>query len=467
MPGDSYRRDETFLAFLFVFSDASAIGLSFVLSYWMRFDSPLAHWIPVTKGTPALSSYLWAALVVIPCWIALFRAFGLYDLAPRRTGADEFITLLKATVVGCLAAMSAAFLYRGFSYSRLVFAYIGISSVLLLTGGRVLSGSYLRRLRAGGRALCRCALVGGGDSAGRLADEIGRNPELGYRLLGTVDLSLPGLPSLGRSEEIGTIVRRHRIDLLILAIPLSDWDRITEVITRCEGLDVSFKLIPDFFEILVTRMSVGQIAGIPLIGLKESPLSGANAALKRTMDLIVSLSGLILLSPLLLLVALAIKLTSKGPVFYPQQRVGRDGRSFVLYKFRSMVHRAEAETGPVWTHPDDPRITRVGRILRRTSVDELPQLWNVLCGDMSLVGPRPERPHFIEQFQGRVPHYLERHRVKSGITGWAQVNGLRGDSSIEERIKYDIYYVENWSLSFDLKILLMTLFGRKTHGSAY
>jgi len=467
MSETAYRRDEALFASLFVLSDASAIGLSFVLAYWMRFDSPLVRWIPVTKGTPAFAYYLWTALAVVPCWIALFRAFGLYELAPRRSGADEFVALLKAVAVGCLVAMSAAFLYRGFSYSRLVFAYIGCISILFLTGGRTLCGSYLRRVRARGRGLRRCALVGGVAPAGRLADEIVRNPQLGYRLVGTVEASLPGLPELGRAEEIGALVREHHIDLLILAIPLSNWDRIAEIITRCEGLDVSFKLMPDFFEVLVTRMSVGHIDGIPLIGLKESPLSGSNATIKRTMDLVVSLLGLAALSPLFLLAALAIKLTSRGPVLYPQQRVGRDGRAFVLYKFRSMVDRAEAETGPAWTRPDDPRITRVGRILRWTGADELPQLWNVLRGDMSLVGPRPERPHFIEQFRDRVPHYLERHRIKSGITGWAQINGLRGDSSIEERTKYDIYYVENWSLTFDLKILLMTLFGRKTYGSAY
>ena len=467
MSENAYRKDESLFASLFVLSDTSAIGLSFVISYWIRFGSPLVRWIPVTKGTPALAYYLWTALVVVPFWLLLFRGFGLYELAPRRTGADQFVALLKAVAVGCLAAMAAAFLYRGFSYSRLVFAYIGGTSVLFLALGRALCGSYLRYLRSKGRGLRRCALIGRAVPAERLAEEITRNPQWGYRLIGTVEAPLSGLPELGRTEEIGVLVREHRIDLLILAIPLSDWDRIAAIITRCEGLDVSFKLMPDLFEVLVTRMSAGQIAGIPLIGLKESPLSGANAALKRAMDLTVSLLGLAALSPLLLLVALAIKLASRGPVLYSQQRVGRDGRSFILYKFRSMVAHAEDEIGPAWTRPDDPRVTRVGRVLRRTGADELPQLWNVLRGDMSLVGPRPERPHFIEQFQGQVPHYLERHRVKSGITGWAQVNGLRGDSSIAERVQYDIYYVENWSLTFDLKILLMTLFGRKTYSRAY
>ena len=230
---------------------------------------------------------------------------------------------------------------------------------------------------------------------------------------------------------------------------------------------MEFYLVPDLYDLLAVKVSMGNIGGVPVMGLKGRPLSGWNAVVKRGMDIAVSGVLLMALWPLFLPLALIIKRTSKGPIFYRQERIGRDGRRFVIFKFRSMIEDAEGETGPVWAAEDDPRVTPVGRFLRRWSIDELPQLWNVLKGEMSLVGPRPEREYFVDQFGSEVPQYLDRHRVKSGMSGWAQVNGLRGNAPIEERTKYDIYYIENWSIGLDIKILLMTLFGRKTERGAH
>jgi exopolysaccharide biosynthesis polyprenyl glycosylphosphotransferase len=230
-----------------------------------------------------------------------------------------------------------------------------------------------------------------------------------------------------------------------------------EIILSCEDLRVEFQIVPDMFEIMATRVKVLSLDGIPLISLGRTPLEGWNRLLKMGMDIAISSIGLVILSPLLAVLAILIKLDSKGPVFFRQERLGRDGRRFIQYKFRSMVENAEEKTGPVFATEDDSRRTKMGAFLRKNNLDELPQLFNVLKGEMSLVGPRPERQFFVDKFKEGIPRYFLRHKVKSGLTGWAQVNGLRGDTSIEERTKYDLFYMENWSLSFDIKIILLTL----------
>jgi exopolysaccharide biosynthesis polyprenyl glycosylphosphotransferase len=247
------------------------------------------------------------------------------------------------------------------------------------------------------------------------------------------------------------------VDLFFIALPLESQHRLLDCVVRCERVDVDFEFVPDLLQLMTRRARVTDLDGLPLISLKEFPLTGWNAVAKRTVDIVASALALPLLAPVFAALALAIRLDSRGPVLYRQERMGRDRRVFSMLKFRSMLPDAESRTGPVWTAEEDPRRTRLGSWLRRTSLDELPQLWNVLTGSMSLVGPRPERPYFVEQFTGRVPQYFDRHRVKSGMTGWAQVNGLRGNTPIEERTRYDLFYIENWSLGFDLRILLLTL----------
>ncbi|MGB9693044.1 MAG: exopolysaccharide biosynthesis polyprenyl glycosylphosphotransferase, partial [Candidatus Sumerlaeaceae bacterium] len=255
--------------------------------------------------------------------------------------------------------------------------------------------------------------------------------------------------------------REHAIEEIIAAQPDLPAEELLDFLLECEKELVRIRVVPGLLESMLVEMSVEQIDGIPLFGLKETPLRGWNVVFKRAFDIVVSATILVLASPLMAVIALAVKLSSPGPILYKQTRVGLDGRKFKIVKFRSMVANAEETTGPVWASPDDPRVTRVGRFLRRWNLDELPQFWNVLRGDMSLVGPRPERPHFVKQFRESIPRYMARHRVKCGITGWAQVNGLRGQTPIEDRIAYDLYYIENWSFWLDLKILALTLFARK------
>jgi exopolysaccharide biosynthesis polyprenyl glycosylphosphotransferase len=294
-----------------------------------------------------------------------------------------------------------------------------------------------------------------------LARHVRGRGALGYELVGVVREASaeppPGLPDLGTLEEVDRIAREHEIDLYLVALPLESQHKLLECLVRCEQVDVDFEFVPDLLQLMTRRARVTDLDGLPLISLKEFPLTGWNAVAKRAVDLALAVIALPLLLPVFAAMAAAIKLDSPGPAFYRQTRMGRDGRAFEMLKFRSMRADAERESGPVWTSEADPRRTRLGAWLRATSLDELPQIWNVLKGEMSLVGPRPERPYFVEQFTGNVPNYFDRHRVKSGMTGWAQVNGLRGNTPIEERTRYDLFYIENWSLLLDLRILLLTL----------
>jgi len=359
-----------------------------------------------------------------------------------------------------MVMMSATFFYRGFSYSRLVFLYVWVLSIFLLTIGRILLIKYKQHRYAHGRGLLNAAIVGSGKWAIILFDKVIQNPEIGFKIVGCSG-KIAGLTQrtkyLGEIDELPEIIRANNIHLLLLVLDSNEHELFWNIIKMCEGVNVEFMMLPDQVEMMTSQLQVIQVGGIPLLRIKDVRLKGWEGILKRVFDVILSMLGLIIFSPIFLVVAILIKLTSKGPVFYRQPRIGFDGKEFWIYKFRSMREDAEKESGPVWAIENDPRVTPVGRMLRRTSIDELPQLVNVFLSDMSIVGPRPERRVFVEKFKKSIPKYLERHRVKSGMTGWAQVNGLRGNTPIEERTKYDIYYVENWSLAFDFEIILKTI----------
>jgi Undecaprenyl-phosphate glucose phosphotransferase len=303
--------------------------------------------------------------------------------------------------------------------------------------------------------------VGTGDVGRMILNKIRQSPALGYRVVGFVDESpaqgdVMGVPVLGATADLPQLIDAHAIDQVIIAMPERSHQELLEIIALCQRGRVEIKVFPDVFQIIASEMSIGDLNGLPLLTVRDIALRGWKLTLKRAMDIVGSAIALILLSPFMLLVAALVKLESPGPVFYVQERVGLDGKPFQLLKFRTMRQDAEAN-GPGWTVANDPRRTRLGKFLRRYSIDEWPQFINVLIGEMSLVGPRPERPMYVEQFRQAIPRYMERHRVKPGITGWAQVNGLRGDTSIVERTKYDLWYIENWSLWLDIKILIRTV----------
>jgi Undecaprenyl-phosphate glucose phosphotransferase len=299
------------------------------------------------------------------------------------------------------------------------------------------------------------------------------HPEFGVRVVGYLDDQRPvgerleGKDVLGGCEAVTRVLADHRIDQVFVALPMEAHAEVLKVLNAIEGELVDVKMVPDVLQFVTLRAAVEELEGLPVVSLAQSPITGWSRLGKRAMDLVLALTGLVVLSPVLGLIALGVRLSSPGRVFYRQERMGLDGRSFAMLKFRSMHPGAEAESGPVWAAVDDARRTRLGRTLRRFSLDELPQLWNVVKGDMSLVGPRPERPFFVHQFKTLIPQYMLRHKVKSGLTGWAQVNGLRGNTSLEKRIEYDLYYIQNWSLLLDVKILLLTLYRAWQHRHAH
>jgi len=467
------HRKDALIPLLTVLSDIVAIEGAFLFSYWLRFYSPLTDLFPVELGFPPLEAYVYGSFFVIPFWLFLFQTRKMY--ATRRTihFSDEFFPIVRVVVVGMLVVMAAAFFYRAFSFSRLVFGLLAVSSVAFLSLGRfaVLKVEQLRYRR--GRDIKQVIIVGANDTAKRIFQAMMSQPSLGYRVIGYFTsgakqvLKVPGAKRLGSIAAVPKYLKDHSVDLVLIALSNSEHSKLFDLVRDCQGLSAEMMMAPDMIELMTSRMRIEEIEGVPFIQVREASLSVWNRILKRAFDVAFALVVLILASPLLLILILLIKATSPGPIFFLQERVGLDGTLFRVIKFRTMRTDAEKETGPVWAAKNDPRTTSIGKILRRYSLDELPQLFNVLLGEMSIVGPRPERPYFVERFKVKIPKYLDRHRVKTGMTGWAQVNGLRGNAPIEERTKYDVYYMENWSLIFDLKIILKTvravLFGKDAY----
>jgi Undecaprenyl-phosphate glucose phosphotransferase len=342
-----------------------------------------------------------------------------------------------------------------------------------MTLGRILYHSIQARLQSRGVGRDRALIVGTGDIGRLILEKIKSTPSLGYEVIGFVtkngeqdSAESLGAPVLGSAIDLPDLIDNRQIDEVIIALPEASHTEILDLISKCSRASLSIKVFPDVFQIIANQVTIDDLGGLPLLSIRDVRLRGWRVTVKRLVDLLITSSLLVILSPFMFLVGLLIKIESPGSVFYAQERMGLDAHPFLMIKFRSMRRDAEAN-GPGWTTPDDPRRTRLGRLLRRLNVDELPQLINVLLGDMSLVGPRPERPIYVEQFKRTIPRYMERHNEKSGLTGWAQVNGLRGDTSIEERTKYDLWYIENWSLLLDFKILIRTVFRTFTDRSAY
>jgi Undecaprenyl-phosphate glucose phosphotransferase len=446
---------------------------AFIVTYVVRFES---GFIPTPKGQPPLDQYLDVLPIIAIVVPVAFHLQGLYRLRRGRSRIDDFFNVLVGSIIAVVFGVVVT-LYVGTYYltddERATGAYQvsqwawGIFLVLNTALGylsRKLVREALERRWAAGIGLRRILIAGAGDLGRMVADKMLEHRELGYQIVGFLDdraggdhLGYRGLPLLGRLAEAPDVVRRERVDHLYVALPLEEHMRLLDVVesTSREGVDV--KVVPDLLQFIALRARLEDLDGIPVINLNDVPLQGVNAFVKRALDVAISAAALALMALPALLIAWLIKRDSPGPAFYSQERMGLDGKQFTVYKFRTMPVDAESETGPIWADEDDPRATRMGRRLRRHDLDEWPQFWNVLKGEMSIVGPRPERPFFVEQFKQRIPQYMLRHKVKAGITGWAQVNGWRGNTSIEKRIEYDLYYIENWSVSLDLKIMWLTL----------
>lgn len=475
------RRDDFLITTLGVLFDSIAIEFSFLFSYWLRFRTDVLSYLPLGEETPPFDAYFYGSLVIVPVWLLIFKTRGMYGDRRNVSLADEFFSILRLVTLGMLVVMSAAFFYRAFSYSRVVFGLLWLTSVIAIFIGRFFLYQVEKLLYRHGRELRNVVIIGDNETAELIYQKLYNHPLLGYRLVGYFadraenktrqalngSPGLHQLPYLGTPKDFPDRIHSGGIELVLIALTYNEYPKLSELVCECEGVNVEFMLVPDILEVMTGGVRVKEIEGIPFLKIKSLPMTTWGRIAKRTFDLLFSSALLIVFSPIFFLIAIAMKLESKGPVFLRQERIGIDGKSFEMWKIRSMKVGAETETGPVWAKENDPRTTRVGTFLRKTSFDELPQLINVLKGEMSLVGPRPERPYFVNQFRSSVPKYLDRHLVKTGMTGWAQVNGLRGNTSLRERIRYDIYYIENWSLRFDIKILLKTiralLFTRHAH----
>ena len=450
-------------------SDLVLVGACWLAAYGLRFyvvGPPL-----VTPEVPPLGDYLLQLVPILLVWGVAFHAFGLYR--PRRLGSrlGEWVDVAKASTLGVLVLIAVmTFFFRGYEYSRVVIVYFWALSIVVLSLWRATFREGLRLLRRRGLNRRRALVVGGGDPVAEIVGALRRRPDVGVQIVGLVGErpeGPPPVPWLGKLEELRAVLDREPVDLVFVALPQAEYGRLPTVLAEIGDDPVTINLVPDVYGLATLRGGVEEFEGVPLIHLRESPLHGWNRVLKRATDLVLGGAGLVLAAPLMLVIAAAVRATSPGPVLLRQERMGLDGRAFRMLKFRTMRADAEAETGPVWATPDDPRRTRLGAWLRRLSLDELPQLVNVLRGERSLVGPRPERPVFVEEFRRRFPGYMLRHKVKAGMTGWAQVNGWRGNTSLEKRLEYDLYYIERWSLAFDLKILLLTLWRGFAGKNAY
>jgi len=437
--------------------DAMAAALALYLAYqlraWIPFPNPL-------KLGPFTNYWLLLVFQVFSI-LVIFFMMRLYHIQRGRSRIDLFYSIAAAVSVAALLSTALAYFYQSESdLTRGMILYSWVLGIILISLGRILTQYIIRLVRM--RDPDRLLLVGTGDVARMILQRTRRSPRLGYQVVGFVNgddcgTEIEGLPVLGTPSQLRQIIREYRVQEVVITLANASHAEQLEMISACTAEHAAVRIFPDLFQIVASELSIDDLDGLPLLSVRDISLRGWRLATKRIFDLVFSAVVMILLSPLMLLVALLIKLESKGPVFYTQTRVGLDGKPFEMIKFRSMRVDAEDESGPVWASENDPRRTRLGTILRRTSIDELPQFINVLLGDMSVVGPRPERPVFVEQFQQMIPRYAERHREKAGLTGWAQVNGLRGNTSIVERTKYDLYYIENWSILFDIKIILRTI----------
>ena len=461
-----FNRLQRFWTSIKVAIDVVMLTLAFALAYVTRFD--LLHGRPLP---PVRETVVTLALVLVLFPVA-YRQSRLYATNRVRTHLEEVFELFKATITGSLVLVALTYFGRE-RYSRLTLGLFAGYSFLLVATTRVLFRIWLESLRRKGLNLKSILLVGAGELGERVVETIDRHRELGFRVTGVLsrDLLLPGTtvrgaPVVGTADDLEQALRERPVDQVILALPSEDMPLIKLLMERLALHTVDVKIVPDLFQYVTLYGGLEEFGGLPIVSLQGGPLEGWNLVAKRAFDVLFSALALLILSPLILLTALAVKLTSPGPVLYRQERMGMDGAVFRILKFSTMRMGSE-QAGPRMATAGDDRRTAVGALLRRTSLDELPQLFNVLRGDMSLVGPRPERPVFIEEFKRQIPKYHLRHKVKSGITGWAQINGLRGQTSIQKRIEYDLYYIENWSLLLDLKILVRTALGGFLSRNAY
>lgn len=461
---------------LHVLIDAMVIALAYIFAWWLKFESGL---LDRAAGALSFSFYMSALIVIVPGYLLLYYAFNLYTSKRVQGRRLELSNIVMANTVGLLLFFTVSYNLQSYNavfknFSREMFFYFYACNIVFEEIVRLLIRHFLQDIRKRGYNLKHILLVGYSRAAEQYIDRIQQNPQWGYNVRGILDdtiargTSYKGVRVIGSIGNLQYILPQNSLDEIAITLGLEEYDKLEKIVADCEKSGVHTKFIPDYGNIIPTRPYTEDLLGLPVINIRYVPLTNTfNALTKRCMDIVGSIACIIVFSPVMLLTAVLVKTTSKGPLIFKQERVGLHNKPFKMYKFRTMYVQTEEEEQKGWTTKNDPRITKCGGFLRKTSLDEFPQLFNVLMGDMSLVGPRPERPQYVEKFREEIPRYMIKHQVRPGMTGWAQVNGYRGDTSIRKRIEHDLYYIENWTIGFDIKILFLTVFKGFINKNAY
>lgn len=452
-----------------VLIDAFVLLFSYVAAWVIKFQI-----ISSDDGALSLRTYMIALPITVLVYLGLYYLFSLYT--PKRVQGRrlELWNIVKANTVGIALFLGVLYLIKMMHFSREMLFIFYVINICLEAIARNLIRYFLRSMRRKGYNLKHIVLVGYSRAAEEYIDRILENPQWGYKIRGILDdhieagTEYKGIKVLGKIDNLMIILPENRLDEIAITLGLSEYARLEEIVNLCEKSGVHTKFIPDYNQIIPTKPYTEDILGLPVINIRHVPLTNTfYAAMKRGMDIAGAICAIILFSPIMMFSVIMIKLTSPGPLIFKQERVGLHNHTFMMYKFRSMDVQPPEKEKTKWTVKDDPRVTNFGKFMRKTSIDELPQLFNVLKGEMSLVGPRPERPFFVEKFKEEIPRYMIKHQVRPGLTGWAQVNGYRGNTSIRKRIEYDLYYIENWTLGLDVKILFLTIFKGFINKNAY
>lgn len=451
--------------------DAVTVAVSYILAWYLKFNTFL---MDEAAGALPMAIYFSALYILIPGYVLLYSFFNMYTPKRATRRKYEIIGIIQSNTFGLLLFIVVLFILKQNDFSRQMIFIFYCVNIILTTVSRYFLRSSLQFFRRRGYNRKYILLVGYSRAAEEYITRINANPQWGYVIRGILDDRVPrgtmykGVKVVGQIENILYILPENKLDEIAITLALKEYDHLEQIVDLCEKSGVHTKFIPDYNALVPSRPYTEDLMGLPVINIRYVPLTNTlNWMAKRAVDIVGSLSGIILFSPVMLIAAAVIRLTSRGPVIFKQERVGLHNKPFSIYKFRTMEMQKPSNEGRAWTVKDDPRVTGVGKLLRRTSIDELPQFFNILMGEMSLVGPRPEQSLFVEQFKEEIPRYMIKHQVRPGLTGWAQINGYRGDTSIRKRIEYDIFYIENWTFLFDVKILLLTIFKGFISKNAY
>ncbi|MBQ8597713.1 MAG: undecaprenyl-phosphate glucose phosphotransferase [Lachnospiraceae bacterium] len=453
--------------------DAVVVAISYLLAWYIKFATAFADTVP-GQGALDMETYFNALYLLVPGYVLLYYIFNMYTPKRATRRKYEILAIIQANTVGVVLLIAGLYMIKQINFSRAMLGVFYVLNIILTILCRTMIRNLLRYFRRKGYNLKYILLIGYSRAAEEYINRINANPQWGYVVRGILDDRIPsgtvykGVKVVGRIENIKYILPENKLDEIAITLALEDYDSLEYIVDLCEKSGVHTKFIPDYTSLVPSHPYTEDLMGLPVINIRYVPLTNTlNWFMKRAVDVIGSLFGIIVASPIMIVSALAVRFTSPGPVLFKQERVGLHNKTFNMYKFRTMEMQKPSAEQKAWTVKDDPRVTKVGKFLRRTSLDELPQLFNILLGEMSLVGPRPERPQFVEKFKDEIPRYMIKHQVRPGLTGWAQVNGYRGDTSIRKRVEYDLYYIENWTLAFDIKIMFLTIFKGFINKNAY